>query len=65
MDRTPENIANVMSQIIDMPHEEIDAMGERGRQLVEEKFTAISVATQMKESYEWILGKKEKPKFVY
>lgn len=64
MDRTPENIANVMSQIIDMSHEEIDAMGERGCQLVEEKFTAISVATQMKELYEWILGKKEKPDFV-
>lgn len=65
MDRTPENIANVMSQIIDMPHEEIDAMGERGRRLVEEKFTATSVAKQMKELYEWILGKQEKPDFVY
>ena len=64
MDRTPQNITDVMSQIIDMPREEIDAMGERGRQLVEEKFTAISVATQMKELYEWILGKKEKPDFV-
>jgi glycosyltransferase involved in cell wall biosynthesis len=65
MDRTPENIANVMSQIVDMPIEEIDAMGERGRQLVEEKFTATSVAKQMKELYEWILGKREKPEFVY
>jgi glycosyltransferase involved in cell wall biosynthesis len=65
MDSTPENIANVMSQIIDMPHEEIDAMGERGRKLVEEKFTADSVARQMKDLYEWILGKQEKPIFVY
>ena len=65
MDRTPENIANVMSQIIDMPHEEIDAMGERGRQLVEEKFTAKSVATQMKELYEWILIGGNKPNFVH
>ena len=65
MNRTPENIANVMSQILEMPHKEIDAMGERGRNLVEEKFTATSVAKQMKELYEWILGRKEKPDFVY
>ena len=65
MDRTPENIANVMSQIVDMPIEEIDAMGERGRKLVEEKFTAQSVATQMKELYKWILTGGNKPEFVH
>lgn len=65
MDRAPENIANVMSQIADMPAEEIDAMGERGRKLVEEKFTATSVAKQMKGLYEWILNSGTKPDFVY
>lgn len=65
MDRTPQNISNIMSQIVDMETEEIDAMGERGRKLVEEKFTADSVARQMKDLYEWILGKQEKPIFVY
>ena len=65
MDRTPENISNVMSQIVDMPREEINAMGERGRKLVEEKFTAISVAAQMKELYEWIINGGNKPEFVY
>lgn len=65
MDRTTENIAKVMTQIAEMPIEEIDAMGERGRKLVEEKFTAESVASQMQELYKWILGKDEKPEFVY
>ena len=65
MDRTPDNIAKVMSQIIDMPIDEIEAMGERGRKLVEEKFTAVSVAKQMQELYEWISGKSEKPDFVF
>lgn len=65
MDRTPQNIANVMLQIIDMNAEDINAMGERGRKLVEEKFTAESVARQMKELYEWILKEKEKPNFIY
>lgn len=64
-ERTPENIANVMSRIIDMPTEEIDIMGERGRKLVEEKFTATSVAHQMQELYNWILNRNNKPNFVY
>ena len=65
MERTPENIAKVMSQIVDMPIEEIDAMGERGRKLVEEKFTAESVAKQMQELYTWIAENREKPRFVH
>lgn len=65
MDRTPENIAKVMSQIVDMPREEIDAMGERGRELVKEKFTAQTVASQMKDLYKWILIGGNKPNFVH
>ncbi len=65
MDRTTENIAKVMTQIAEMPIEEIDAMGERGRKLVEEKFTAESVAKQMQELYTWIAENREKPRFVH
>lgn len=65
MERTPENIAKVMTQITEMTAEEIDAMGERGRKLVEEKFTAESVARQMQELYKWILKKNHKPYFIY
>ena len=54
-----------MSQIIDMSTKEIDIMGERGRKLVEERFTATSVAHQMQELYNWILNKTNKPNFVY
>lgn len=65
MDRTPNNIAKVMTQVTDMTAEEIDAMGERGRTLVEEKFTAESVAKQMQELYTWIAEYREKPRFVH
>lgn len=65
MERTPENIAKVMTQITDMTTEEIDAMGERGRALVEEMFTAESVAKQMQELYTWIAENREKPRFVH
>lgn len=54
-----------MTQVTDMTAEEIDAMGERGRTLVEEKFTAESVAKQMQELYTWIAENGEKPRFVH
>lgn len=65
MDRSPENIANIMSRISDMTNEEIDAMGERGRKFVEEKFTAESVAEQIKELYKWIANNNNRPDFIY
>ena len=65
MDRTPENIADVMRQVLSMPSSELDAMGERGRLLVRENFAANQVAAKMKLLYEWILGLSPKPDFVY
>lgn len=40
--------------------EERMAMGERGRQLMKEKYSIEAVALQMKELYEWIISKKLK-----
>lgn len=65
MERTPENIAQVMLQVCDMPTVELNAMGERGRQLVEEKYTAKSVALQMQQLYRWIIKGGDKPEFIY
>jgi poly(glycerol-phosphate) alpha-glucosyltransferase len=41
-----------------------EAMGARGRKLVEERFTWPKVAAQMKEVYEWVLGAGPQPDFV-
>lgn len=65
MERIPENIAQVMIQVADMSTAELDAMGERGRQLVEEKYTAKSVVKQMQRLYQWIAEGGEKPEFVF
>lgn len=65
IDRSPENIAKVMQQVIDMPVSELLAMGERGRQLVQEKYTDQQVAHQMQDLYEWIVNGGVKPKFIY
>jgi len=40
-------------------------MGERGRRLVEEKFSWPKIARQMKEVYEWVLGGGPKPDCFY
>lgn len=64
IDRKPENIAQVMQQVIEMPTTELLAMGERGRQLVQQKYTALQVAKQMKQLYEWLGNGGSKPKFI-
>lgn len=45
--------------------EDLRAMGERGRQLVEERFTWGRIAEQMKTTYEWMLGGGESPAWMY
>ncbi len=36
-------------------------MGRRGRALMSEKFSWNRVAEQMKHSYQWLLGRADKP----
>jgi glycosyltransferase involved in cell wall biosynthesis len=43
---------------------ELREMGSRGRELVEEKYSWDRIGEQMKQSYEWILGRGDKPSFV-
>jgi poly(glycerol-phosphate) alpha-glucosyltransferase len=54
-------IATGLERLIAMPPAERAAMGERGRALVEERFTWPRVAEQMHAVYRWILGQREAP----
>ena len=65
VDRTPENIAQVMRQVMEMPVAQLLAMGEKGRSLVQEKYTPEQVAMQMQKLYEWIGNGGTKPMFIY
>lgn len=65
IDRSLENIAQVMQQVIEMPVAQLLAMGEKGRQLVKQKYTAPQVARQMKQLYEWLVRNEKKPYFVF
>lgn len=65
LDRSPENIAHIMQSVIEMPTPKLLAMGDKGRQLVQEKFTSAQVARQMQQLYEWLGGNGKKPECVY
>jgi len=53
---TPESIAAALIGLFDMPEEERLAMGNRGRALVEKKFSWPTVAAQMCSVYEWVVN---------
>ena len=64
IDRSPDNIASVMQQVVEMPVAQLLAMGQKGRELVLEKYTAPQVARQMRQLYEWLMGNGDKPSFI-
>lgn len=50
------SIAEGMRELVEMSDADRLAMGRRGRALVERQFTWPSVAAQMKEVYDWVVG---------
>jgi poly(glycerol-phosphate) alpha-glucosyltransferase len=57
----PMGIDEGMCTLMEMSDSERVAMGQRGRSLVEDRFTWPQVAAQMKEVYEWVLGGGPQP----
>lgn len=64
-DRTPENIAQVMRQVLDLSAQELDAMGERGKAMAKANFAAEEVARKVMQLYSWLLDGGQTPAFVY
>ena len=60
-----EAITDAVKAALGTSAEELDAMGERGKQLMKDKYSIEAVAKQMKAVYEWILGSSTKPGFIY
>lgn len=60
----PVSIAVGLREIVGMSEDERLAMGERGRRLVEERFSWPKVAGQMKALYNWVLGGGPRPEWV-
>jgi len=59
------SVKNGLMKFFGMDDEERKAIGQRGYDLVSEKFTWDASAKKMLEVYEWLLGKRKKPDFVY
>lgn len=65
VDYEQEAINRAVHEALHTPMEELQAMGERGRRLMEECYSVEAVATKMKRIYEWVLHREEQPEFVY
>lgn len=59
-----EPLAAALEEAMRLTDAQRCAMGERGRRLVQEKFSWPEIARQMKEVYEWVLGGGRKPQCV-
>lgn len=62
---TQDGITSAVLSALETPEQELRDMGKRGRLLVSSEYSVEHVAQQMKQLYEWILGKGDKPEFVY
>jgi poly(glycerol-phosphate) alpha-glucosyltransferase len=51
-----ESIAQGLNSLFSMSTSDLEAMGAKGRVLVEERFTWKTLAAQMREVYDWMLG---------
>jgi len=56
IETTAENIVQGLDTLFSMNESDLKAMGAKGRALVEERFTWKTVAAQMREVYDWMLG---------
>ncbi len=65
VDYNQQAIADAILQAKSLSRSELEAMGERGRLLMEENYAVDKIAAKLKSLYEWILGESEKPSFVY
>jgi poly(glycerol-phosphate) alpha-glucosyltransferase len=65
IDPDPQSISEGIEQLFAMPAIERLKMGHNGFKLVSGNFSWSSVATSMTQVYDWILGRNERPPFVF
>lgn len=60
-----DGVANALKEAMNTPRDELIAMGQRGVQLVKEKYSWDQIGRNALDAYHWILGKsQERPNFV-
>ncbi len=58
-------ITEALHEALMLPREELVAMGERGRELMERSYSMEAVGSKMKRLYDWVVGRGDRPEFVY
>ena len=53
-----DGIAQALEVAMDMPREVLHEMGQRGAQLVKEKYSWVQIGRSAFEAYQWILGSR-------
>lgn len=65
IDLSVENLKRTLVESMSLSTEQRHEMGLKGRQCIINRFSCENVAKHTYELYEWVLGKKEKPSFVF
>ena len=65
IDYEQETINKTIKEAMRIPPYQLATMGERGIQLIKDNYSQEKVAAKMKELYEWICGKTDKPQFTF
>jgi glycosyltransferase involved in cell wall biosynthesis len=65
VDLNNDNITSSLEKAMLKNSLELKEMGTRGYEIIKNDFTWDEVAIKMKQVYEWLLNKREKPKFVF
>ena len=60
-----QTLAETIEQVLSLPEDEIQRMGENGKRLVQEKYQDTQVAKMMIQLYDWLIAGSGKPQFVY
>ena len=60
-----QSLTEAVKEALQTPAERLRQMGERGRRLVESRYSVDAIARQMKSLYEWVSGKDVRPEFVH
>lgn len=65
IDLSVENLKNALQEAMLLTDDERYELGKKSRECIVNRFSAPSVAKKTMKVYEWVLGKCEKPDFIY
>lgn len=65
IDNDQESINRMIAQLVSVPEQERQKMGENGKSLIMKNFSIPALGKKMTDLYLWVLGRGEKPDFVH